>query len=293
MLDQSLASDQKVWASIHQLKLQVDRIQAVPESNSSEVRILTLKSGQQVVIKIPYNLKKFRREKTALLALSHHSKVPNLLDWYEIGEESAMVLSYVDGIPVSEAEVLDEYMAAQLGEEMARIHLVEMEDFEGKPHWHSLLKRNFSKFIQAIKQNHDHPTWDELSDIFEKHLAQIPNTKQACLIHFDLRLGNVLYRNNNIVGIIDFESSRGGSGEMDFFKLWKEVWRKRPSLKFPMLTAYKAIKPLPFDVDQVLNLYYLYHSVGGISWCVERNKLDAPFYEENKKGVEEALTMIS
>lgn len=61
--------------------------------------------------------------------------------------------------------------------------------------------------------------------------------------HMDFRPGNILVNGNEVAGIIDFESARGGSSEIDFTKvinrfdlclLWKECCR---FMIFMMLSA--------------------------------------------------------
>lgn len=49
-------------------------------------------------------------------------------------------------------------------------------------------------------------------------------------MHFEVRPGNILVRDRHLVGIIDFESCRGGHPSMDFFKLWQQVPNGLPEI---------------------------------------------------------------
>lgn len=68
------------------------------ESNSSEVYILTLKSGNKVVLKIPYNSQKHEREKKALELLKGKVSVPQLLKYHERDGKipGTLLISYID-----------------------------------------------------------------------------------------------------------------------------------------------------------------------------------------------------
>jgi aminoglycoside phosphotransferase (APT) family kinase protein len=63
--------------------------------------------------------------------------------------------------------------------------------------------------------------------------VHVPQSDEPCLVHFDLRPGNVLVRDGRLVGIIDFESCRGGHASMDFFKLWQQVEPERLRRRVP------------------------------------------------------------
>jgi predicted Ser/Thr protein kinase len=62
--------------------LKVKRLDAVTESNSSEVYILTLENNKKVVLKIPFNSQKFKREKKALELLKGKVLVPEVINYY-------------------------------------------------------------------------------------------------------------------------------------------------------------------------------------------------------------------
>lgn len=275
--------------AIQKFKLKVSTIHEVPESNSSIVRILELLTGEKVVLKRSWSPKKFRREKAALEKLKDHPLVPNLLDSFINDQTTALLLEYKNGLPISKAENLTKKMVAQIGEGMAQIHLQEMENFEGESDWTALICRNFRNFLNACKDFHPSHELDQAEALFFKKVAYLPPISQANLIHFDLRLGNILQREDKIIGIIDFESARGGSGDMDFYKLWKEIWIPYPSFKLPMINAYQSIKSIDMDLEMVLSIYAIYHAVAGISWCILRDKMTGPFYEKNKIDLQKAL----
>jgi aminoglycoside phosphotransferase (APT) family kinase protein len=118
-----------------------------------------------------------------------------------------------------------------------------------------------------------------LSVYVQLHEA-LPDPDGPCYVHYDFRPGNVLIHGGRISGLIDFESTRGGSADLDFIKIKNEVWDVSPETRLPFLAGYQSIRDLP-DIEHTLPLYALYNAYGGIAWCVKRSKLDDPFFDEN------------
>jgi Ser/Thr protein kinase RdoA (MazF antagonist) len=108
----------------------------------------------------------------------------------------------------------------------------------------------------------------------------LPDPDGPCYVHYDFRPGNVLIQRGRISGLIDFESTRGGSADYDFIKIKNEVWDASPETRVPFLAGYQSIRDLP-DIEHTLPLYALHNAYGGIAWCVKRSKLDDPFFDEN------------
>jgi len=59
--------------------------------------------------------------------------------------------------------------------------------------------------------------YDEIEDIFEKHLYVCDSVKTPKLVHRDLWPGNVLINNKNISGIIDFERALWADPLMEYY----------------------------------------------------------------------------
>lgn len=86
--------------------------------------------------------------------------------------------------------------------------------------------------------------------------------------------------NGNLTGLIDFESARGGSADLDFTKVSHYVWAANPQTKPAFLAGYATIRPVP-EIERTLPLYQLHNALGGVAWCVRRTNTDDPFFHEN------------
>ncbi|MGW7161269.1 hypothetical protein [Paenibacillus taichungensis] len=147
---------------IEKLKLNVLNIEDVPESYSSDVFKLTLVSGEDVYVKIPFNMDKLFREFQVLEILKDVIPVPKVLDiWY--GDESntgALLLSAIQGVPCTEH--MDEKLSFQMGVYHAMLHEVKTPGygyhstdgfkFLDQNNWRLHIKNNFEKWKEPCKE---------------------------------------------------------------------------------------------------------------------------------------------
>lgn len=280
--------------AIDALKLNVLSIQPVEESFSSTVRILKLQNGQKVVIKIPFTRIKLFREKKVLDLLSDNPLVPNVLDVWE-GDEScvgALLLSYIDGKPLVLPAV--DSVIYEMGKALARLHTVKMDRFEldeVEEDWWLSVRNMIEKWVSEIENSLSEPMRFKIYKYLNENIMKLDKVGEPCLVHFDYRPGNILVREGRLVGVIDFESSRGGSAGIDFTKVSKQIWHEYPSSKNIFISGYQSIRELP-NLEEVLPIYTFYNAIGGITWCVRRNKCNDSFFYENFEALESLLTNI-
>ena len=110
---------------------------------------------------------------------------------------------------------------------------------------------------------------------------QLPPNDGPSFIHMDFRPANIIVDGHNVSGMIDFESVRFGSTEIDFTKLYRDFLSYNPTLYKAFQEGYKSIRPL-IDLEDVLPFYQFTDAFNSIGWCkrrgIEKNVL---FLEEN------------
>ena len=88
------------------------------------------------------------------------------------------------------------------------------------------------------------------------------NIDTPSFVHGDLHLGNVLWNDGHIVGIIDFESCKFLDSLYDFVKLKLWVFDEYSQYYSDFLEGYSNTNKLPDDMDERLDIYmgveYLY-----------------------------------
>ena len=119
--------------------------------------------------------------------------------------------------------------------------------------------------------------------------VSLPEPDGPCWTHFDFRPANVLAQGDRVTGLIDFESARGGSADLDFIKIKNRVWDVYSGTKEPFLDGYSSIRPVP-DIESTLPFYALGNAFGGIAWCVRRSDTEDPFFLENLDRLKQILS---
>lgn len=265
------------------LGLSVASINPVKDSYSSTVRILELESGQRLVLKIPFTKEKLLREEKALKLLADNPLVPEIIDiWYgDDHDVGALLLSYIDGEPMELP--VDDALIYDMGRKLAMIHQVELDAFELSKHdrdWSASVKSKIESWISEIEASLPATLVVDIQAYLNGHITKLNKGGQPCLIHFDYRPGNILINDGKIVGIIDFENSRGGLAAIDFTKISNLFWNTYPNSKSLFLDGYKSIRKLP-ELETELPIYRFYHAVGGIAWCIRRGRVQDTFFDEN------------
>jgi hypothetical protein len=273
---------------IQQFGLQVQSLNEVEDSHSSTVYKCTLSSCENVFIKIPYTILKYHRELEAYEILKGSVSIPEMLDyWSGDGEcPGAFLLSELKGKPLT-SEV-SPTVAFQVGVLHAKMHTIHPPD--GKvltgirnefTNWSIFVEHQFYSFAEDVKDVLAPRLYKLAIEKFEKMKHQLPSPDGPSFIHMDFRPANIIVDNHKVSGIIDFESVRFGSTEMDFTKLYRDFLCFDNTLYKSYREGYNSIRPL-IDLEIVLPFYQFTDAFNSIGWCkrrgIEKNTL---FLEEN------------
>lgn len=280
---------------IEKLKLNVSNIADVPESFSSDVYRLTLASGEDVFVKIPFNKDKLFREFQILETLKGVIPVPKVLDvWY--GDESttgALLLSAIPGMPCTGE--IDAKLSFQIGVYLAMLHEVSTPGYgyhvvDGfkvldQNNWRLHIKSNFEQWKEPCKEILDANLYERCILHFDGVFSALPDPDGPCIVHMDFRPGNILVNGNELAGIIDFESARGGSSEIDFTKVNRDIWEVDPRTKIPFIEGYQSIRPM-LTLESVLPFYDFYDAFSAVVWCKNRG------IEKNQTFLQESILTL-
>lgn len=262
-------------------------------SYSSTVRLLTLQGGERCVLKIPYTKHKLYREIGALEALVDSLPVPRVLDVWIPDDDTpgAMLLSYLPGMTVEGPATPAQ--ARQMGALLAKIHEHRLARF-GEVHaanliltaisasddWWTLMVQRFEQWQAHCEAVLPADLYAACVDVYHAIAQNLPEPDGPCWTHHDYRPGNILTVGETITGIIDFESARAGSADLDFTKMSHRLWQRSPELKTAFLEGYVHVRALP-PFERTLPFYQLHNAFGGIAWCARRTNQDDPFFAEN------------
>jgi aminoglycoside phosphotransferase (APT) family kinase protein len=69
----------------------------------------------------------------------------------------------------------------------------------------------------------DQATVEMFWNAFNRHSSALSEVKNPCLVHVDFHLGNLLFKDNQITGVVDFEWAFGGDPLYDLCRWHQEV----------------------------------------------------------------------
>jgi len=273
---------------IQQFGLQVQSINEVEDSHSSTVYKCTLSKGANVFLKIPFTKLKCQRELEAYDILKGRVSIPEMLDYWSGDEEcpGAFLLSELKGKPLtSEASPT---VAFQIGILQAEMHSIRpsagrvLTGIKNEfTNWSNFVEHQFYSFAVDVRDILDERLYKQAVEKFEGMKHQLPSPDGPSFIHMDFRPANIIVDNSKVSGIIDFESVRFGSTEIDFTKLYRDFLRFDSNLYKAFREGYSSIRPLT-NLEIVLPFYQFTDAFNSIGWCKRRGiEKNAIFLEEN------------
>ncbi len=157
------------------------------------------------------------------------------------------------------------------------------------PNWSNFVENQFYSFSEDVKDILEEQLFKKSIEKFEKMKQQLPSPDGPSFVHMDFRPANIIVDNDKVSGIIDFESVRYGSTEIDFTKLYRDFLSVDVNLYDAYQEGYNSIRPL-IDLENVLPFYRFTDAFNSIGWCKRRGiEKNALFLEENLARLEKWL----
>jgi aminoglycoside phosphotransferase (APT) family kinase protein len=233
------------------------------------------------------NLPKLQREKIAYgLSANIGLPVPKILafdDSKKISLFDVMVMEKIDGSNI-ESEWLNlkleqrAKLAEQAGKLLRKIHSIPLNYFGDLSERSPLPQtKSWFEFLQEKVEFHLNEAMEislftveqltSIAFILKKMKSQISSIKTASLVHVDFHFGNLLHKNFEIVGILDFEWSFSGDPFYDlcFYSKMDETW---PDSNVNFLKGYGVTD---FDDEQKLRMKF-YQMIRNINLCIVAKK---------------------
>lgn len=273
---------------IQKFGLQLRTMTEVEDSFSSTVYKCAIYNGENVYLKIPYTKLKFQRELEAYEILRGRVSIPELLDYWTGDEEctGAFLLSELKGKPLS-AEA-SPTAAFQVGVLHAKMHSITppagqvLTGIQNEfPNWSNFIEQQFNSFAEDVKNVLDEGLYKQAIEKFSEMKQQLPPPDGPSFVHMDFRPANIIVDGDNVSGMIDFESVRFGSTEIDFTKLYRDFLSFDPSLYKAYQEGYNSVRAL-INLEVVLPFYQFTDAFNSIGWCKRRGlEKNAEFLERN------------
>ncbi|GAM12244.1 phosphotransferase family protein [Mesobacillus selenatarsenatis] len=281
---------------IKQFGLEIDSLTEVEDSHSSTVYKCTLRKGQNVFLKIPYTKLKFQRELEAYEILKGRVSIPEMLDYWSGDDEcpGAFLLSELKGKPLTVED--SPTVAFQVGVLQAQMHTIgpptnrKLSGIQNEfTNWSDFVEQQFYSFAEDVKNVLDPQLYTQAIEKFEQMKHKLPSPDGPSFVHMDFRPANIIVDGEQVSGMIDFESVRFGSTEIDFTKLYRDFLSFDTALYKAFHEGYNSIRPL-INLETVLPFYQFIDAFNSIGWCKRRGiEKHAVFLEENLARLKEFI----
>ena len=211
---------------------------------------------------------------------NYSNKIPKILEFGTYEGKRYLVISKINGLRLSEIllkhpDKKKNYLL-NYGIALGTIHNISSKDFKGAKQ-------------RPINNIPTEDIYKEYDDFIKKYIKYLENNKininHNCFIHGDFHYANLLWKNDSISGIIDFEYSGKGFKEQDI--AWALILR--PNQKF--MNNYKDIKYFLEGYKKISN-----YDEKTLKWCLINGYCH--FYLMNiqntsyKKEIKKLLRMI-
>ncbi|WP_211654165.1 aminoglycoside phosphotransferase family protein [Planococcus alpniumensis] len=273
---------------LKQFRLEVVTVNEVEDSFSSTVYRCTLMNGDTVFVKIPYTRVKYERELAAYEILAGYVPIPKLLDYWAGDAKcpGALLLSELKGKPLSATASPE--IAYQIGAMQAAMHQIKPSNTTESSaiknefdNWHEFIERQFYSFAEDAKEVLDEDLYMASLRKFEQMKGELPEPDGPSFVHMDFRQANIIVEEGRVSGMIDFESVRFGSTDIDFTKIHRDFLSTNSSLSDSFQMGYNSIRPM-IDLQSVLPFYRFIDAFNSIGWSQRRGlQENVAFYEAN------------
>jgi homoserine kinase type II len=194
-------------------------------------------------------------------------------------EKPVMVKHYIEGQVIKD---LDNTMLEQVGETMARLHQIPAPDY--LPNGYAY---NTSVFSNVIGQNIDQEFETWLANKFEYLKQHIPPGLPRSLIHADVFYDNVLFQNERLKALIDFEDACYdyrvfglGMGILGMCTNDKTILLGKAHA---LIKGYQKENPLEDQEIDSLKLFVEYAATGISYWRFWMYNIHTPVKEKKRK----------
>jgi Ser/Thr protein kinase RdoA (MazF antagonist) len=151
--------------------------------------------------------------------------------------------------------------------------------------WWGAMTATVHGALARCRAHQAHRDWDQVEKVFMAAVGKLPKVGPLRFAHFDFRLGNLLQKDGQLSGVVDFESSRNGSADFDLAEISLRGWEQSPALKRAMFRGYGRVRPVPAAIERTTPVYGLYQSLMRVNWCLRRNVTGGSFYAQNRRAI--------
>lgn len=251
--------------------------------------------GKMFILKICKD-KDYYHELYFLTYFANKLPVPKVINVIAPEENlnGAILMEYLPG-NLLQVKDLTSSLAYEIGSLLAQIHfnrlngygeLLDTGNLNPDPiaYFTAKFEEGFNECIGHLPKT----LLDKCREYFQTHDKLLAHTDGPCAVHRDFRPGNIIVKDNRVVGIIDWSSARASFAEQDFCHFENDEWSSDLVNKRSFLAGYTSIRPLP-NYKDIMPLLRLNKTIALIGFMVKRGTWQSnnkQWYKRNRKFLE-------
>lgn len=238
---------------------------------------IAVDKDREYILKICSRAGDYQRETYFLRLLENKIPVPRIIQLVEpsVDLHGAILMECLPGHLLN-IEDMSETLAYEIGSILAQIHDTKTQGY-GDLTQPDLLEVDpripfTSKFEEGLDECRDHlpsSMIDQCRITFDRHINLLAQADGPCVVHRDFRPGNLMVLSNQVQGVIDWSSARGGFAEEDFCPIDLGEWSPNIIYRKALLSGYASIRPIPSYLE-LMPLLCLSKAIGVIGFTVKR-----------------------
>ncbi len=285
-------NNKKIENIFSKFEIEIKEIKSATNSFNSNVYIITSTDEKRYVLKFCNNEKKMLNESKYMKYLKPYLPVSDVVGTGECEGKYYIIQSFFEGGNEYDenANELSDEQVKNIGILLGKLHSCELLEEENNS-WITYLNGCLDKTVETLEKIFGTDNNNKISNFLSNYINNnIINNYKNSILHMDFRIGNVMFGNNDKIGLIDLESMKNGEYVFDFVKM-NRLFNDEKFSKF--MEGYNTVRQVEENFKERLDFYSLFDSYTSLWWCVNKNRLDTDFYKLNYKIVMKYLDKLN
>lgn len=246
---------------------------------SSCIYKLILKDKTNLILKISYDNNRWKREKFFLNEVKDYIPVPQIIKIIDPFDDfgGAILMECIDG-QIGTLNNFTKKISYEMGQLIGKLHNIKVKFYgditknlleptllNGK----LILKNYYEESFNECKNILNKNLLEKINLYFYEALYDIKFLDGPSIVHTDYKPGNILLKNEKIIGLIDWENAKYSFCEEDFLRMEFLVWDFYPHFKKDFFEGYSSVRKIP-NLDGIMPVLKIAKALGAIGFTIER-----------------------
>lgn len=271
-------TEESIKSIFSKVNIKTKDIKRATNSFNSNVYIVLSDNNKKYILKFYKNENKMVCESEYMIYLKNYLLVADIITTGIFNGKYYTIQTFLEGENLfdEKANELNKIQINNIGVLLAKLHSVRTIDSDN---WVNYLNECVDKTVDDLENVFGKKNNNIIYNYIKKYINdKVKNNYKSSVLHMDFRIGNLIFKKCNNVGLIDLESMKTGDYVFDFVKLNRILSEDNFNI---LLNDYKNIKEIDNNFYEKLDFYSLFDSYTSLWWCINKNQIDTDFYKLN------------